>query len=157
MGLLDPKQWLLSIGLCVAAVIGVTFWAGRLKDEGYNAGYSKATADYTAKTLVAEQAAREREQALTLKFTGALNESRKREQRLRIDGDALRSERDRLLRDLAASTSVIPTASCDAVRKRAAALTDVFGECATQLEELAGKADRHASDSLTLQQSWPAP
>ena len=32
-----------------------------------------------------------------------------------------------------------------------------FEQCAGRLEELAGKADRHASDALTLKQAWPKP
>ena len=38
---------------------------------------------------------------------------------------------------------------------RAAALGVVFGEAVTELTEMAGRADRHASDAQTLMEAWP--
>jgi hypothetical protein len=65
-----------------------------------------------------------------------------------------RSELDRLRRIVAsASTSTDP--ACKAVADRAAALGDVFGECAGELTEMGRKADAHASDLRTFQSAWP--
>jgi ABC-type phosphate transport system auxiliary subunit len=68
---------------------------------------------------------------------------------------AVRVERDGLRDELAASRVQLPDASCTSVRQHAATLSDVFGECAAEIEGLAGPASGHASDSLKLQQSWP--
>ena len=76
-------------------------------------------------------------------------------QRLSADRDRLRAAADGLRDDLATSSVQLPHASCPAVRDYATASTDVFQQCAIALERLAGQADGHASDSLTLQSAWP--
>ena len=43
----------------------------------------------------------------------------------------------------------------DACVERADTARELLAACATDLQELAGKADRHASDALMLQQAWP--
>lgn len=67
----------------------------------------------------------------------------------------VRHERDGLRDELAAARAALPDASCTAVREHAAALNNVFGECADRLEAMAGKAQGHAIDSLKLQEGWP--
>jgi hypothetical protein len=67
----------------------------------------------------------------------------------------LRHERDGLRDELASASIALPNASCASVRDHAAALNTVFGQCAAAIERLASQADGHASDSLTLQESWP--
>jgi ABC-type transporter Mla subunit MlaD len=65
-----------------------------------------------------------------------------------------RFELDRLRRTIAgAATSTDP--ACKAIADRAAALGDVFGECAGELTEMGRKADAHASDLRTFQAAWP--
>lgn len=85
----------------------------------------------------------------------AANAARKREQDLRLAAARARAERDGLRNELAASQRDLRTAACDAVRERAAALTDIFGACTAALEGMAESAGRHASDSLMYQQAWP--
>lgn len=68
---------------------------------------------------------------------------------------AARNERDGLRDELAASRVQLPDASCSSVRQHAATLSAVFGECAAEIEGLAGQAQGHAIDSLKLQESWP--
>lgn len=63
-GLLDPRQWLLIAALCAASVLGVNFWSARLVDRGDSAGYARARAETVAATLVASEAARDRERKL---------------------------------------------------------------------------------------------
>lgn len=88
---------------------------------------------------------------------GAINDAKKREQVARVAAAGARSERDGLRDELAAAQRDLSSAPPAACIERAAALSAVFEQCAGRLEELAGKADRHASDALTLQQAWPKP
>jgi hypothetical protein len=60
-----------------------------------------------------------------------------------------------LRRELAQSRAKLSIASSESLRKRVAALEDVFEQCSERYTELAEKADRHASDALTLEQAWP--
>lgn len=88
---------------------------------------------------------------------GAINDAKKREQLARAAAAGARTERDGLRDDLAAAQRDLPSAAPAACIERAAALSAVFEQCAGRLEEMAGKADRHASDALTLEQAWPKP
>jgi hypothetical protein len=67
----------------------------------------------------------------------------------------VRRTADGLRGDLAAARADLSRASGDALRKHAATLNAVFGECAATAEGLAGQAQGHASDTLTLEQAWP--
>ena len=55
------------------------------------------------------------------------------------------------------TAATVRAASSDpaACPERAAALGVVFGEAITELTEMAGRADRHASDAQTLIEAWP--
>ena len=73
---------------------------------------------------------------------------------LRRDLNNARTELDRLRTQLAkpmpraeAATSTCPD--------RADPARELLAACAAELQDLAGKADRHANDALMLQQAWP--
>lgn len=84
----------------------------------------------------------------------AIAEAEKRAADNKVAAGRARTELDRLRRTVAsASTSADP--ACKAIADRAAALGDVFGECAGELTEVARAADAHASDLRTFQESWP--
>lgn len=140
---------------CAAAVviflIVVNIWEHKIDKRGYD----RAQAEYTKAALVASEASRKRERELVQQVEDAQNEHRKVETELLAAANAAQSERDRMRDDLAISRSRLSTAASDAVRKYAATLTDVFGECSAQLEEMAGIAAKHAAESMMLQQAWP--
>jgi hypothetical protein len=79
-----------------------------------------------------------------------------REDRIRADAARARSESDGL-RDTLDAVERASAQSFDAARKSVAALRDVFEQCSREYQSLAETADRHASDSLKLQQAWPQP
>ncbi len=84
----------------------------------------------------------------------ALAKAEKRASDNKVAAGRARTELDRLRRTVAdASSSTDP--ACKAIADRAATLGDVFGECAGELTEVARKADAHASDLRTFQESWP--
>ena len=62
---------------------------------------------------------------------------------------------DGLRNDLATARAAMPDASCDSIRLHAATINDVFGECAAEIEGLAGTATGHAIDTLKLLEAWP--
>jgi len=68
---------------------------------------------------------------------------------------AARAERDGLRNQINTATSALPTATCASSRDYAATAAALFDQCAAALEELATKADGHATDSRTLTNSWP--
>ena len=68
---------------------------------------------------------------------------------------AVRSESDGLRAQLESARSGIPQATHDSLRAYATTLSAVFGECQREYETLGRNATSHASDSLTLQMSFP--
>lgn len=86
---------------------------------------------------------------------GALNESKTRETVARRDAAGAMSERDGLRNDLAQLRKDLPSLAANACRKRADTLGELLDQCASAHQSLAGAADRHASDRLTLEQAWP--
>ena len=83
----------------------------------------------------------------------AQNAATSRAVALRTDRDRAYSELERLRDTLANMPRASATASTCAERTDPA--RELLSECAAQLTDLAGKADRHASDAMTLQQGWP--
>ena len=73
---------------------------------------------------------------------------------LRRDLDSARSELARLriaIRDSVPATDAT-TAACP---DRTDTVRELFAACATELQSVAGAADRHASDALMLREAWP--
>lgn len=86
----------------------------------------------------------------------ALTQANARAQNHRRAADAARAELDGLRHALAHpgdSGSAHP--ACAATADRARTLAELFGSCAGALEDMARKADRHASDALSLYEGWP--
>lgn len=92
---------------------------------------------------------------LTREVEDARNDAVKRETILRRDAAGARNELDGLRDELAAIRQSLPDLADDAVRQRADTLAKLFGECAREYQELAERADRHASDVQTMMNAWP--
>lgn len=84
----------------------------------------------------------------------AQNAATSRAVALRTDRDRAYSELERL-RDTLARPVPGTSAAANACPERTDPARQLLSECAAQLTDLAGKADRHASDAMTLQQGWP--
>ena len=67
----------------------------------------------------------------------------------------LRTERDGLRAQLAATTVQLPVASCTSVREYGTTLTGLLDQCAGAFEAMAREASGHASDSRLMQEAWP--
>lgn len=138
--------------LIIAAIIAATGFAGGWHVQTIR--YTAKEAEHEKQKLVAVQqsaatAIRQLDNVLV-----AQNANATRAIRLRADLDSSRTELDRLRTQLirtmpgAGATESTCTDRADPARELLAA-------CAAELQELAGKADRHASDALMLQQAWP--
>ena len=139
----------------VALVIGLIFCFELAQRSAEKRGYEKAQNEYTQKALIAQAAARKREQELQTKLEDAQNEARNREAVLMAAADSARSERDGMRDELTSISDRLSRASADSLRKYAATANSVLKECTVQLTEMARKADGHASDSMMLQTAWP--
>ena len=137
-----------AIAALVAAVIAA-FGAWQVQDWRIDA----------IKTEQARQALKaiETAQAETLKLQEvkdeALRRANARASQNQIAADGARSELDRLRDTIAASDTAAP--SCPARPDAAATARALLAECAARYSDLAAKADRHASDAVTIQQAWP--
>lgn len=143
-----------AIAALVAAVLAA---AGAWQVQAWR--YGLQIADLKAKHQGEIQTANDRalqaERMTNQRLTEARNAAAKREQDLRRDGDSLRNNFERLRDQAAATRRDLPTATSDAARATAATATELLEICAREYQALARAADGHASDTLTLQQSWP--
>jgi hypothetical protein len=78
-----------------------------------------------------------------------------REQTIRTLSAAAGSANVGLRDTLTAIRNGVPTATIDALGKSVATLSTLFTECSGRYQDVATKADRHASDVKTLQEAWP--
>lgn len=153
--LLQRFKYLLVIG----AIIGIAFFAylkfnstiNHAKEEGYN----KAAAEYNAKKLEADKAARAKEAELTEKIEEAQNDAKLRNDKIEDLSNRYTASSNRLLdtiEDLRGKLSSVPR---DTANKQADTALSLLGECQARYGEVAEAADRHASDVKLLQDAWP--
>lgn len=136
-----------------AIIAGVFTW--QVQAWRYGHQITTLQAKHQAEVQAATDRALQAERMTNQRLTEARNAAAKREQDLRRDGDNLRGAFDRLRDQTAAARRDLPTATADAARLTAATATELLEICAREYQALARAADGHASDTLTLQQSWP--
>jgi hypothetical protein len=143
--LLNPRLW---IALALAGLLAFSHFTA------YRKGKANVRTEWTAAVATANAEARRLEQARQRRADEAAQMAAAREGRIRADAAGARRESDGLRDDLSA-TREHARQSLDACTVSLAAAADVFQSCASRYSELAEDADRHASDSLKLQQAWP--
>lgn len=139
---------LLSMGLAGAAGWAANGW--RL-DAAHRADIAQRDAQLAA----AKDLARLREQDWTTQRNQALENANSRDQIIRTLAAGSAGASLGLRDTLAAISRSVPDASVEALRHSTTALAAVLQNCQVEYRELAEKADRHASDALTLEQAWP--
>ena len=146
----------MPIQLIIAAVIAATAFAGGFgtawKIQAGNINAKEAQHAKQELANVQQSAAadiRRLDNAIT-----AQNAATTRAVALRRDRDSALTELGRLRLEV---NSAVHTANTDPVAcpERAAALGDVLTELGRAGAEIAGQADRHASDVKTLIEAWP--
>jgi len=151
MDLLSPYKWLLWLGLIAALVAGYYTWADHIGDIRE----IQVRKEYSDAAMIKAEENRKIAAAWQKQKDEALNEANERAIKAKADADRLRATNNGLRDELAASRGKLSSASCDSVRNYAATLSDVFEQCTSRYSDMAGKADSHSIDSLTLEKSWP--
>lgn len=139
--------------LLAMGVAGAAGWAanGWRLDAAHRADIAQRDAQLTA----AKDLARLREQDWTTQRNQALENANSRDQIIRTLAAGSAGASLGLRDTLAAISRSVPDASVEALRHSTTTLAAVLQNCQSEYRELAEKADRHASDSLTLEQAWP--
>jgi hypothetical protein len=121
--------------------------------------YGKQIADTASQHAIALASANQKALDDTIKMQRTKDEAIKAaEQRAKTqaaNAAVLRTERDGLRAQLAATTVQLPSASCTSVRDYATTLSGLFDQCAGAFEGMAGKAQGHAADARLMLESWP--
>ena len=151
-----PYKTIAELLALLALIAGLCFGAHRFLESEQKIGYDKAVAEYQAKAIVAEEAAKQKQQDLETQLEKAQNEAIQRENLLRVSAglaaDASSSLHVALTHYSAGNLSNDTAAS---LINSAATLATVLDQCQGKYTELAAKADRHASDVKTLTDAWP--
>lgn len=121
--------------------------------------YDAQIADMQASHAQASADAAQKAMDQTIKMQRAKDEAIKAaEQRAKTqaaNAAVLRTERDGLRAQLAATTVQLPSASCASVREYGTTLTGLLDQCAGAFEAMAREASGHAADSRLMQEAWP--
>lgn len=136
-------QSLAAVG--VSAIIGLSAYS-----YGFHKGHWQAVSEHAAEALRASEAARALERRWQVQLQQAQLEAKIRENKIRADVDAVRTERDRLRKQLASNQARLPAVSRNAINHYTATLSNIFEQCTKRLEELARAADGHANDAERL-------
>ena len=143
--------------LAIAAAMLATAFASGFAVQGWrkDAEIAAIEAANAAAVAAATAQAMEETNQMQRKKDDALRLAAKRAQDNAAAAAAARAERDGLRNQINTATTALPTATCASSRDYAATAAALFDQCAAALEELATKADGHATDSRTLTNSWP--
>ena len=155
LNFLSPYKTIIELVAFLALASGICFGVHRFLEHEQNIGYQKAVAEYTAKALVAEQAARAKETLLTQQLNEAQNAAIQREKVIRDTSAAAAAASVSLHDTLTAVRGGVPSQSSDALSRSVVALTGVLDNCQREYRTVAEVADRHASDVKTLTDAWP--
>ena len=139
--------------LLAMALASVAGWAanGWRLDAAHRADIAQRDAQLAA----AKDLARLREQDWTTQRNQALEDANSRDQIIRTLAAGSAGASLGLRDTLGAISRGVPDASVEALRHSTTTLAAVLQNCQSEYRELAEKADRHASDALTLEQAWP--
>ena len=143
--------------LAIAAAMLAAAFASGFAVQGWrkDAEIAAIEAANAAAVAAATAQAMEETNQMQRKKDDALRLAAKRAQDNAAAAAAARAERDGLRNQINTATTALPTATCASSRDYAATAAALFDQCAAALEELATKADGHATDSRTLTNSWP--
>ena len=139
--------------LAAAVIAALAVWF--FQANHYEAELLELRLQHADAAILAAAQERIKQQAVTTKYEGALNAARTREDVLRRDARAARTESDSLRTQLSDAARRIADAPPAAVAEYATTVGDLYGECEAELTETAAAATGHASDVVLLSESWP--
>lgn len=150
-----PYKWLIGIGAILLIIGSLSFGINKTLKSREQRGYDKAVSEYTKKGMEAERAARAKEASLNAQIEDARNAAVFRDRKITelsrtlvTTSNGLRDTISSLRRQLSADSIVT-------LRNKANTSLHLLGECQERYGELAEAADRHASDVVMLEESWP--
>lgn len=123
--------------------------------SGMQVAAAEEKADRQAALIAATETARLAEQALSVKYQGALNEARTREIALRRDVDAARSAADSLRDQASAAARALASASPATIAQYADTAGQLLAECSREYQALGAAADGHVQDLKAIIGAWP--
>lgn len=145
--------WLMIYTHAVAALVSASIAAtGAWQVQNWRYGAKEKDREHQNLVAVQQSAAttvRRLDNVLVAQNAGAV-----RAIRLRTDLDSSRTELDRLRAQLILTMHRAETSTGSCV-ERVDPARELLAACAAELQDLAGKADRHASDVKTLTDGWP--
>ena len=153
-----------TIGGLLALALGIAVWTayGKLITEQRAIGAQSVPGKWDAANVILKTAAdkataenKAKELAWADAAMKAKNEADLRIKTLQANATVARAESVSLRSALAAARSALSSATADSVRNYAAALSVVFDQCVGAYQELASKADGHASDTQLIMSAWP--
>jgi len=146
-----------AIVVTVAAVCFAAGWTA----QGWRmqSSVEQLQAQHAEQAALQQSAMRAMESHFNEQMHTAMQEANAREHNLRAAAAAagnsaarLRTQLQQLRHELASADAANPAATA---LKGAAAAADILAECAAEYQQLAAKADRHASDAVTCRAAWP--
>jgi len=150
-----PWKLIAEIVAALALFAAITFGIHRFLEYEQNIGYQRAVAEYTAKALEAEKAARIKEAADQQRLQEAQNAYAKAQEIIR-GLTAANVAAANGLRDTAANiNSHLSDFSADALRDLARTYRDILGECTARRDELAAKTESINEEKRKLISAWP--
>ncbi len=144
-------ECLAGLALVLGICWGVHHYLGTVEQRGYD----RAVAEYQAKEVAAKDAALETERKMNSQVQEARNAAAQRDQENRTLAGAALAASGGLRDTLADIRRRLPSDSGPAAAHTADTLATLLGECQDRYRDLAAKADGHANDARTLNESWP--
>ncbi len=145
-----PTPYIAAGALAVGLLTGWTANGWRL-----NSKIDQMVLEHTQAVQAATQKALDETTRMQREKDNAIAQAQAQAKSNAAAASSARAERDGLRNQINTATSALPTATCASSRDYAATAAALFDQCAAALEELATKADGHATDSRTLTNSWP--
>lgn len=150
-----PYKLLIEVAAIGALVIGISLAIHSFLEHERDIGRNEVRAEYAAQLKIAKEDAERREALLRAQVDEATKNANDREQTIRSLATSAGISSNSLRDTLTSIRNGVPSASIEALGKSTATLATVLADCQGKYRSMAEIADRHASDTKTLEDSWP--
>ena len=155
LGFFSPYKLAIEIALLGALAAGAMWGVHQFLEHERDIGRAEVQARWDTQTAKDKDAARVETERLAKQAADAEKNGNDREQTIRTLAAASGNANVGLRDTLAAIRSSVPKASTETLANSVGTLSTVLADCTGRYRELAEKADRHASDTKTLDDAWP--
>lgn len=151
----------LSLLIATGAAVSLAAAASFVTYQWQANKYERRLSDLRTQYATAQHQALEKAHAQTIRLQATADTAARaaaaRASTLAHAVAAVRTERDGLRDDLAAVAPAVclPGNTGPATVDHTAAIAELLGQCADRLSDMAGKAQGHADDAVTLLEAWP--